>query len=317
MRWYDHNDLNSLESVLQAVDKETKKKRTPLTRRFIVTEGIFENDGAMIDLPKLVSSVYAPPHSFAYAASQLELKQRYKFRLVLDESYSFGTVGRTGRGLTELYNVPATSIDMLVGSMANGLCASGGFCAGSKVVVDHQRINGTSFVFSAAMPALLAVSASVAIGILTDRPSAFERLRENVQAVRSTLHGVEGIEILSHPISAIVHIALKSDPAPPNLLSVPMQTSGSGRSNPASIVSAKGAVTFDWQLEEKILQEVVDEALNAGVLITRAKKLRGQELVEVRPTIRLAVSSALTKTETEKAAATVKSAFVKVLSRRR
>lgn len=65
VRWYDHNDLNSLESVLQAVDKEMKKKRTPLTRRFIVTEGIFENDGAMIDLPKLVSFVYAPSHLFA------------------------------------------------------------------------------------------------------------------------------------------------------------------------------------------------------------------------------------------------------------
>ena len=59
VRWYDHNDLNSLENVLQAVDKEMKKKRNPLTRRFIVTEGIFENDGAMIDLPKIVSFVYA------------------------------------------------------------------------------------------------------------------------------------------------------------------------------------------------------------------------------------------------------------------
>ena len=67
VRWYDHNDLNSLESVLQAVDKETKKKRAPLTRRFIVTEGIFENDGAMIDLPKLVSSVYTSSPPLAYA----------------------------------------------------------------------------------------------------------------------------------------------------------------------------------------------------------------------------------------------------------
>lgn len=213
--------------------------------------------------------------------------------------------------------MPATSIDMLVGSMANGLCASGGFCAGSKVVVDHQRINSTSFVFSAAMPALLAVSASVAIGILTEKPSVFEALRENVQAVRSTLYGVEDIEILSHPVSAVVHIALKSGPAPSNLLSVPMQTRGSSRSNPASVVSSKDVATFDWQTEEKILQEVVDEALIAGILITRAKKLRGQELVEVRPTIRLAISSALTKKETEEAAAAVKTAFVKVLSRRR
>ena len=199
--------------------------------------------------------------------------------------------------------------------MANGLCAAGGFCAGSRVVVDHQRINGTSFVFSAAMPALLAVSASEAMGILTDQPSVFEALRENVQIIRSTLYGVEGIEILSHPASAVVHIALRSGPS--NLLSVPIQSSSSGRSNPASVVSAKDTVTFDWQVEEKILQEVVDEALNAGVLITRAKKLRGQELVEVRPTIRLAATSALTKKETEKAAGAVKSAFVKALGRRR
>ena len=205
---------------------------------------------------------------------------------------------------------------MLVGSMANGLCAAGGFCAGSKVVVDHQRINGTSFVFSAAMPALLAVSASEAIGILTDQPSVFEALRENVQNIRAILHGVEGIEILSHPASAVVHIALKSGPS--NLLSVPMQaSSSSSRSNPTSVVSAKDPVTFDWQVEERILQEVVDEVLNAGVLITRAKKLRGQEMVEVRPTIRLAATSALTKKETEKAAGAVKTAFVKVLSRRR
>lgn len=54
VRWYDHNDLKSLDEVLQAVEKERIKKRLPLTRRFIVTEGIFENDGAMVDLPKIV-----------------------------------------------------------------------------------------------------------------------------------------------------------------------------------------------------------------------------------------------------------------------
>lgn len=54
IRWFDHNDIQSLEEVLQGVDKERKKKRLPLTRRFIVTEGIFENDGALLDLPKVV-----------------------------------------------------------------------------------------------------------------------------------------------------------------------------------------------------------------------------------------------------------------------
>lgn len=55
IRWFDHNDLKSLEDVLQSVEKERRKRRGPLTRRFIITEGIFERDGTISDLPKLVS----------------------------------------------------------------------------------------------------------------------------------------------------------------------------------------------------------------------------------------------------------------------
>lgn len=57
IRWYDHNDLKSLEDVLISVEKERKKRRGPLTRRFIITEGIFERNGEMVDLPKLVCQI--------------------------------------------------------------------------------------------------------------------------------------------------------------------------------------------------------------------------------------------------------------------
>ena len=53
IRWYEHNDMEDLERVLQKVVKEQAKK--PLTRRFIVTEGLFENVGDATDLPKIVS----------------------------------------------------------------------------------------------------------------------------------------------------------------------------------------------------------------------------------------------------------------------
>ncbi len=78
-----------------------KAQNGPLTRRFIVTEGVFEADGALSDLPKIQ-----------------ELKKRHKFRLILDESISFGTVGATGRGLTELLQHPPSDVEILVGSMA-------------------------------------------------------------------------------------------------------------------------------------------------------------------------------------------------------
>ncbi|KAF8501356.1 serine palmitoyltransferase [Gautieria morchelliformis] len=306
VRWYDHNDLKSLEEVLQSVEKERIKKRLPLTRRFIVTEGIFENDAAMIDLPKIIA-----------------LKHKYKFRLCLDESISFGTVGRTGRGLTELYNVPATEVDLLVGSLATGLCAAGGFCAGTAHVVDHQRINGTAFVFSAAMPALLAVSASEAIQILTDSPSTLGTLHENVRLVRSILDKVDGIYIPSHPAAPIIHIQLRP-PGSSVLQSGTNKAAGTHNptaspvkiSNPQSVLPAY-PLQFDVEAEERLLQDVVDEALSQGVLITRAKRLRGQEVVEPRPSIKLAITAALSKKDTEKAAQVIKHALVKILAKRR
>ncbi|KDR76887.1 hypothetical protein GALMADRAFT_245995 [Galerina marginata CBS 339.88] len=313
VRWFDHNDLASLEEVLVGIEKERKKRRGPLTRRFIVTEGIFQKDGAMVDLPKLI-----------------ELKYKYKYRLILDETYSFGVVGRTGRGLTELYNVPASKVDMLLGSCATGLASGGGFCAGSRTVVDHQRINGPSFVFSASMPALLAVSASEGINIMRNTPSIFEALQENVRAARGILDRVDCITIPSHAVSPVIHIYVKQQQqlpgATPSLLPVPppLSASVSGSSHTSSSKhhrtphSAKDAVReSEYDAEERLLQEVVEETLAQGVMVTRAKRLKGQEIVEPRPSIRLALSSALTKKETEKAVGVLKTVLVKVLGKRR
>ena len=57
VRWYEHGDYEGLERVLEGIHKEDKKyKRNPTaSRRFIITEGIFENDGSMVNLPKIVS----------------------------------------------------------------------------------------------------------------------------------------------------------------------------------------------------------------------------------------------------------------------
>ena len=58
VRWYEHNDLEDMQRVLEKVTKEQAKKS--LTRRFIVTEGLFETVGDMVDLPKVVRSI--PTH---------------------------------------------------------------------------------------------------------------------------------------------------------------------------------------------------------------------------------------------------------------
>ena len=52
VRWYEHNNIDDMQRVLERVVREQSKK--PLTRRFIVTEGLFENVGDMVDLPRIV-----------------------------------------------------------------------------------------------------------------------------------------------------------------------------------------------------------------------------------------------------------------------
>ena len=192
-----------------------------------------------------------------------------------------------------------------VSSVANGLNSSSGFCAGSHIVVDHQGINGTSFVFSTAVQALLAVSG---INIRRNTPSILSTLQENVRAIRAVLDRVDAISIPSHAASPIIHIHLRS-PAPSSsaTLKAPNPSTPAPREPPS----------FDIAGEERVLQDIVDEVLVQGVWITRARRLRGQELVEVRPSIRLAVTAALSRKECERAAAVIKAAATKVLAKRK
>lgn len=183
------------------------------------------------------------------------------------------------------------------------------------------------------MPPLLAVGASKAMQILTDSPSTLSVLHENVRLVRSILDKVDGIYIPSHPAAPLIHIQLPPPTefrTPTSAASLNQRPSSASQrslsidttklqmktSNPQSVLPAC-PLQFDVEAEERVLQEVVDEALNQGVLITRAKRLRGQEVVEPRPAIKLAVTAALSRKDTEKAAQVVKHALVKVLAKRR
>ena len=216
-------------------------------------------------------------------------------------------IGAHGRGLTEHYGVPASDVDVIMGSMATSLGAGGGFCAGSKVVCSHQRINSSASVFSASLPAMLATTSSYGVEILRTQPSLLSNLRQNALAFRQILNKLEAVPITlppcdpnyvepspqktnkdaiisipSHPDSALIHIFLLD---PPETL----------------------------EEEEALLQQVVDEAVNtSGVLVTRARRLRGQEAFEPEPSLKVCISSVFTKKEIEKAAQGLRAALVKV-----
>lgn len=91
-----------------------------MTRRFLVLEGIYVNYGDIAPLPKIVSEVINKLVSLSLISAnntlylteiffKIELKYKYKVRLIIDESASFGVLGQTGRGITEYFDVPVSS----------------------------------------------------------------------------------------------------------------------------------------------------------------------------------------------------------------
>ncbi|PGH26571.1 hypothetical protein AJ80_01700 [Polytolypa hystricis UAMH7299] len=278
VRWYEHNDMDDLERILSKITKEQAKK--PLTRRFIVTEGLFETRGDMADLPKII-----------------ELKLKYKFRLILDETWSFGVLGRTGRGITEHQNVDAAEVDMIVGSLAGPLIAGGGFCAGSEEIVHHQRISATSYCFSAALPALLSTTASESLAVLQTNPDMMVQLRENIKAMWSQLDPrSDWVYCSSAPENPVMLLVLKPE-----------------------VVSSKRLSVDDQQ---QILQDIVDESLANGVLISRLKSIPDEVVPKhiatpEPPALKICLTTGLTRREVEKAGTTIRHAITKVLRQKR
>lgn len=76
---------------------------------------------------------------------------------------------------------------MIIGSLAGPLCAGGGFCAGSEEICEHQRISAASYTFSAALPAMLATTASEALLMLQHNPDILATARENIKTMWAQL----------------------------------------------------------------------------------------------------------------------------------
>eukprot|EP00052_Salpingoeca_macrocollata_P003399 m.35651 g.35651 ORF g.35651 m.35651 type:complete len:473 (-) comp13280_c0_seq1:65-1483(-) len=266
LRPFKHNDMNSLEDLLkkQAEDDKKNPKKAKVTRRFLVVEGVYPNTGNIAPLKKLV-----------------ELKYKYKVRLVLEESFSFGALGRTGRGLTEHADVPVEDVDMLVGSLENALGSIGGFCVGRTFVVDHQRLSGQGYCFSASLPPYLAVTSSSALKELQQNSGLVANRRRAMAFLRSRLNKLRGLVLAGDPEAPILHLCL-------------------------DVAQQNAAPTIAEQ--DALLQRVVDHAMEHGVALTKAAHVREEELGHPQPSIRLAVSPNHKESDLDTAAKAIQAA---------
>ncbi|EDV36461.1 uncharacterized protein Dana_GF11943, isoform B [Drosophila ananassae] len=245
--FFKHNDVEDLERLLLEQEKRNQKnpKKALKTRRFLVAEGIYMNTGEICPLPDLVA-----------------LRQKYKLRLFVDESISFGTLGKGGRGVTEHFNVDRDEVDLISAGMEGSMGTIGGFCVGSHFIAEHQRLSGLGYIFSASLPPMLTQAAISALNRFEQNPEIFEQLQSKAKSLHQKFSNFSKLRLRGDALSPVKHLYL-----------------------------AEPAVNFEAEL--KLLTELADKCISQGVAIVQAAYLQNRERVPVRPSIRIAVNRLL------------------------
>lgn len=133
---FKHNDMKDLEKLLRnQIAQGQPKTHRPWKKIIIAVEGLYSMEGNLCNLPKLV-----------------ELKEKYKCYLFVDEAHSIGALGPQGKGVCDYFSIDPSRIDLLMGTFTKSFGATGGYFAGDKQIIDKLRINYISNNYTESVP---------------------------------------------------------------------------------------------------------------------------------------------------------------------
>ena len=153
-RSFRHNDFAQLDSLLQDI-------RHKYRRAVIAIEGVYSMDGDYPDVPSFI-----------------EVKQRHDAILYIDEAHSLGTMGDSGRGISEFFNIDPTHVDIWMGTISKSLGSGGGYLAGARELIDYLRLTTPAFVFSTACSPPNTAAALAALQTLQAEPWRVRQLHQ-------------------------------------------------------------------------------------------------------------------------------------------
>lgn len=304
VRYFRHNDMADLRRLLQAVaDEDIKLKRDSLQqRRFIIVEGIYRNVGDMCPLDEV-----------------MKLRQEFCYRVILDESLSFGVLGATGRGITEHFNIAPMDVDVVTFTLDTVLASVGGICVGTHEIVDHQRLSGAGYCFSASSAPFLCAGAIQALKLMRSQYPAYQqRLRENVRYLREQVaQKVSGLSLVSKDETPVLHLSIQRNNNNNNSISISSNSSHTSEAAPMTpgrttrrtsrltggVSSATSSVSVSTPVEEdwRLLVDIAAECVSRGVaVVTNKHTLLNKSVADLPPTLLLTVTAGYSEQDMNK-----------------
>ncbi|MES2863424.1 MAG: pyridoxal phosphate-dependent aminotransferase family protein [Bacteroidota bacterium] len=163
---YKHNDLESMEKNLQRATKMATETGGGI---LFITEGVFGMRGQQGKLKEVVA-----------------LKEKYNFRLLVDDAHGFGTLGKTGAGAGEEQGCQ-DGIDVYFSTFAKSMANIGAFVAADKDIIDYLKYNLRSQMFAKALPMIQTIGSLKRLELLRNSSEIKDKLWVNVNALQNGL----------------------------------------------------------------------------------------------------------------------------------
>src|SRR4051812_44745075 len=164
---FRHNDIEDFEKQLQrATALIDKQKQGGI---LVITEGVFGMAGDQGKLKEICA-----------------FKNKYEFRLLVDDAHGFGTLGKTGAGAGEEQGCQ-DEIDLYFSTFAKSMASIGAFIAGPRTIVDFIRYNIRSQIFAKSLPMPYVIGNLKRLEMLRSMPELKEKLWKNALKLQNGL----------------------------------------------------------------------------------------------------------------------------------
>ncbi|MBK8017041.1 MAG: 8-amino-7-oxononanoate synthase [Betaproteobacteria bacterium] len=157
---FPHGDMDALNERLA---------RSSARRRLILSDAVFSMDGDIAPLARLV-----------------ELCERHDALLLLDDAHGFGVLGAEGRGTLAHCNVKSDRI-LYLGTLGKAAGVAGAFVAGASQLIEWLIQRARTYIFTTAMPPMLAAGVRAAVDAIAADEWRRTRLRDHARRLRDGL----------------------------------------------------------------------------------------------------------------------------------
>ena len=164
---YKHNDIEDCEKQLLRAQALIDKQQTGGI--LVITEGVFGMAGDQGKLKEVAA-----------------LKNKFSFRLLVDDAHGFGTLGKTGAGAGEEQGCQ-DEIDLYFSTFAKSMASIGAFMAGPKTIIDYIRYNIRSQIFAKSLPMPFVVGNLKRLELLRTQTELKDKLWKNALALQNGL----------------------------------------------------------------------------------------------------------------------------------